>query len=84
MSGFSVQKYVKTKKKRSSPENQWVSTTNEYKVKKERYSPQISGIRVSHHDMVSPQNGDTWGGRPPSHATGLSCNGMLISTKNYV
>ena len=31
-------------------------------VKKERYSPQIGGVIVSHHDMVSPQNGDTRGG----------------------
>ena len=29
-------------------------------------SPQISGDMVSLHNMVSPQNGDTRGGPPPS------------------
>ena len=29
MSGFSVQKYGKTKKKKSSPKNQWVFSPNE-------------------------------------------------------
>ena len=31
-------------------------------------SPQISGDMVSLHNMVSPQNGDTRGGPPPSFA----------------
>ena len=62
MSGFSVQKYVKFKK-RSSPKTQYVFSPNENKVKK-RYSPQTE-VLVSHHTMMSPQNGDTWGGPPP-------------------
>ena len=34
-------------------------------MKKVRYSPQIGEVMVSHHNMVSPQNGDTQGGPPP-------------------
>ena len=30
-----------------------------------RYLPQIGGVMVSHHNMMSPQNGDTRGGPPP-------------------
>ena len=32
---------------------------------KVRYLPQIGGVMISHHNMVSPQNGDTGAGRPP-------------------
>ena len=38
--------------------------------KKKRYSPQIGGVMVSHHNMVSPQNGDT---RGAPLATPLGC-----------
>ena len=33
-------------------------------MKKERYSPQINGVMVLHHNMVLPLNGDTWGELP--------------------
>ena len=33
--------------------------------KEKRFSPQINGDIVSLHNVVSPQNGDTWGGPPP-------------------
>ena len=36
-----------------------------------RPSPQIRGDTVSLHHMVSPQNGDTLGGPPPTLATPL-------------
>ena len=47
---------------------------------KKRYSPQIGGVMVSHHNMVSlqmvsPQNGDTRGGPPPSLS---DATGMLV------
>ena len=34
------------------------------RIPKETYSPQIGGVMVSHHDMVSSQNNDTLGGPP--------------------
>ena len=34
-------------------------------MKTERYSPQIGGVMVSHHNMVSTQNGDTQSGPAP-------------------
>ena len=34
-------------------------------MKKVRYLPRIDGVIVSHHNMVSPENGDTLSGPPP-------------------
>ena len=69
MIGFSVQKYVKTKKKKKKK----VFAAKSVGLGKERYSPQISGVMVSHHNMVSPQNSETRSGPPPppSDATAL-------------
>ena len=41
-------------------------------MKKQRSSPQISGVMVSHHNMVSLQMVVPGAGRPPSNATGLT------------
>ena len=61
--GFLAQKYVNSKtKKRSSPLNWLAFSSNEYE---ERSLPQLSGDKVSLHNMVSPQNGDTRVGPPP-------------------
>ena len=38
---------------------------------KERCSPQIGGVMVSHLNMVSPQNDDTRGGPPPSRCDAI-------------
>ena len=38
---------------------------------KERYSPQIGGVVVSHLSMVSPQNDDTRGGPPSSRCDAI-------------
>ena len=39
-----------------------------------RFSPQISGVIVSHHNMLSPQNGVTQSSRlrPPDYNTALT------------
>ena len=61
------------KKKKIFAANSGVFGPNEDRpnsVKKENYSPQIGDVMVSHHNMVSPQNGDTHQGDPhPSNAT---------------
>ena len=50
------------------------------KVKKESYSPQIGGDMISHHHMVSPQNGDTWDGLPSPLAMPLFGEVIFIRT----
>ena len=62
MSGFSVLKCVKTKKKgRRLKINGFLVQIRigSKQSKKKRHSPQIGGVIVSHHNMLSPQNGDT-------------------------
>ena len=76
-SGFLVQKQVKTKK-RSSPKNFWVFSASKVGDKttyeKTRSSPQISGVMVSHYNMVSPKMVSPGAGhpRPPPLATPLT------------
>ena len=42
-------------------------------MKKEKYSPQLGGVKDSHHNMVSPQMLTPGAGRPPSSdATGTT------------
>ena len=48
-------------------------------MKKQRYSPQIGEVMVSHHNMVSPQNGDTRGGPPPLATSLLQVPMTLVS-----
>ena len=76
ISGFSVQKYVKTKKKRgrrSSTQNQWFFGPNEDGTKQSEKRKVFATNRWSydfHHNMLSPLNGDIRGG-PPLLATPL-------------
>ena len=70
ISGFSVQKYVKTKKKglrlKISGFLDQMMRMGTTKQSEKSKIPQIGGVMVSHHHMVSPQNGDTRGWPPPS------------------
>ena len=82
-SGFSVQKQVKTKKKDLCRKITGFSMQMKLETKqneKTRSSPQISAALVSHHNMVSPQNGVTWSWppRPPSYATEKMDAGIKI------
>ena len=48
-------------------------------MKKQRYLPQIGGVMVSRHNMVSPQNDDTRGGPPPLATPLLQVPMTLVS-----
>ena len=52
------------------------------KWKNESYSQQIDGVMISHHNMMSPQNGDTRS-EPPPLATPLipklECKKLLLA-----
>ena len=67
---ISVQKYVKNKKKFFAAKSVGFRSKWTKQSEKERYSPQISGVMVSYHNAVLPQNSDTRGA--PPFATPLS------------
>ena len=52
-------------------------------MKKETSSPQIAGVMVSHHNMMSPQNDDTRG-EPPPLATPLNPARSLTWLQFYI
>ena len=56
---------------------------------KKRFSPQISGVMVSHHkmvspQMVSPQNGDTRGGPPPHLSSATAYRNLRASCFSFL
>ena len=71
MSGFSAQKLKKRKRLRRKMSGFSVPMRMGPNKVKKRYSPQIGGVMISHHNIVSPQNGDARGGPPPSLLTPL-------------
>ena len=74
-SGFSFQKQINTKKEKKGLCSKITGFSVEMRldtrqIQKTRFSPQLSGVVVLHHNMVSlqmvsPQNGITQGGLPP-------------------